>query len=84
MPVRHTSEHVERLLRSQGTEVFLWHKLEEGLIFPDNDETEALRKQDCCISPPAFELSPEMKTSVSSSIESSLKLQHLNRAILKL
>ena len=84
MPPRQTSEYVERLLRSQGTEVFLRHKLDEGSIFTDNVETEALRKQDCCKSLPAFEMSPKMKTSVSSSIESSLKLQHLYRAILKL
>ena len=64
--------------------MFLWHKPEEGSIFTDNLETAALRKQSCCISLPAFEMSPRMNTSVSSSIESSLKLQHLYRDILKL
>ena len=84
-PARQTSEVVERLLRSQGTELFLWHMLEEeGSILADKNETEALRKQGCCISSPGRRLSPRMNTSVSSSMESSLKLQHLYRAILKL
>ena len=37
-----------------------------------------------CISVPTLEMSPILNTSVSFSIESSLKLQHLYRAILKL
>ena len=32
----------ERLLRSQGTEVFLQHKLKDGLSYTENVETEAL------------------------------------------
>ena len=84
MPAKQALEYVERLLRSHGTDVFLWHKPEEGSIFTGNVEMEALLKQSCCNSRPALEMSPRMNTSVSSSIESSLKLQHLYRAILKL